>query len=294
MKNTRYICLEGTEGVGKGTQTDMLIEYLRSKGYSVLHTKEPGTPHLPLTQTLRGVMLNNKYEKPENVGLLIQDLENLIKDESVNFTSTALKFIKKALASIKEEQKMSLTGRELVSQAIRSIHLEKLIKESMGQYDFIIQDRGILSGMAYGEACGNPISGLRALAATVTGESHIRPRDIIQKTLIKLKLMREYSDVYDYIIYLNGNSKKGLETAQGAKQEFTDGDAMELKGNSFMENVANNFKNLRKEFNAVAIVEVHEEVEEDLISDSDMKTIKVLKFRDKNIIFNEIKAILGV
>jgi dTMP kinase len=120
---TKYICIEGTEGVGKTTQTQKLVDHLRNLGYSVLQTKEPGTAHSPLTMELRNIMLNAKYE-----------------------------------------EQLTRTARELISQAIRSIHVEKVIKPAYGKYDFIVQDRGILSGLAYGEACGNDIGWLESLA----------------------------------------------------------------------------------------------------------------------------------
>lgn len=296
LKKTIYICIEGTEGVGKGLQTQMLVDHLKSQGYSVLHTKEPGTPHLPLTVELRGIMLNNKYEKQENVHLLIQDLEQLLSNPKNNneMTKTAREFIEDSLASIKEEQKMSLKGRELVSQAIRSIHLEKLIKTSMGHVDFIIQDRGILSGMAYGEACGNNIADLREFAQTVTEEAGVRSRNFIERFAISADFMKEYSDIYDHVIYLEGDSSFGLKTAGNAKQEFADGDAMELKGNNFMAQVANNFAALREEFNSVHVIKVHEIKTEDHIQDSGISEKKSISFRNKDTIFSEILKAIGV
>lgn len=296
LKKTIYICLEGTEGVGKGLQTQMLVDHLLKSGYSVLSTKEPGTPHLPLTVELRGIMLNNKYEKQENVHLLIQDLENLLKNPANNseMTRTAREFIEESLSSIKDEQRMSLRGRELVSQAIRSIHLEKLIKPNMGKVDFIIQDRGILSGMAYGEACGNKISQLREFAQTVTEEAGVRPRNFIKRFAISADFMKEYSDIYDHVIYLQGDSSFGLKTAGNAKQEFKDGDAMELKGNSFMAQVANNFVILREEFKSVHVIHVHDTKMIDKIQDSGLSQEKQISFRDKDVIFKEILKAIGV
>lgn len=296
MKKAQYICIEGTEGVGKGTQTQALIDYLVAKGFKVLHTKEPGTHHLPLTNELRGIMLNNKYEKPENVQLLITDLQALLDNPKYKeqMTETAKDFIQSSLDSIKAENKMSLTGREFVSQAIRSIHLEKLIRPSLHQYDFIIQDRGILSGMAYGQACGNPIQQLRNLASTVVEESKIRPRSFIRNFCISIDLTKEYSDTYDHIIILEGDPSFGLKTAAGAKQEFGEGDAMELKGNSFMEQTAQNFQVLKGEFECVTSIQVHETKEIEDIQDSGLVTRKQIVFRDKADIFNDICKALGV
>ena len=119
----KYILIEGTEGAGKGTQIEKLVKYLESKGHKVLSTKEPGTPHLPLTMEQRKIMLDDKYSS-----------------------------------------QMSLKGRELQSQSIRSNHLVKLIKPALDEYDFIIQDRGLVSGLAYGEACGNPLEFLEFIS----------------------------------------------------------------------------------------------------------------------------------
>jgi len=176
----KYLVFEGCEGVGKTTQTKKLAEYLRKKGYSVLETKEPGTPLSPLTMQLRGIMLDAQYEN-----------------------------------------EMTSTARELISQAIRSIHLEQIIKPALNKYDFIIQDRGILSGLAYGDACGNSIEWLQDLAECVSEPITLDP----------------YS-LYDAVIYLSGDVSNGLTKAKNAKQEFETGDAIEAKGSDFMHTVS--------------------------------------------------------
>ena len=130
-----YICIEGTEGVGKTTQTDLIVKRLQ-KYYgeqNVLQTKEPGIHLLPVTMKLRNLMLNKKYD---------EGLTPMI--------------------------------RELISQAIRSIHLEKLIIPKIRAHQnqlqplIIIQDRGALfSGLAYGTACGNRVATLKKLVKLV-------------------------------------------------------------------------------------------------------------------------------
>jgi len=193
MKKARYICLEGTEGVGKTTQTQKLVDHLRSKGYTVLHTKEPGTPHAPLTMLLRGVMLDKQYD-----------------------------------------DQLTLLARELISQSIRSIHLEKVIAPAMETHDFIVQDRGILSGLAYGTACGNDADWLV---------------NMINKVVPNHLLINNNHVLYDNVIYLKGDIKAGLKKAQSCKQEFTAGDAMEAKGNSFLEKVGFNMNIMSQQFN---------------------------------------------
>jgi dTMP kinase len=192
MKRATYICLEGTEGVGKTTQTQKLVDYLRAKGYSVLQTKEPGTSHAPLTLQLRGIMLDKQYD-----------------------------------------EQLTAPARELISQAIRSIHLEKVIVPAIQQYDYIIQDRGVLSGLAYGTACGNSLDDIMNLVQYICAPIEGAVNDTI----------------YDSIIYLKGDTSAGLKKALQAKQEFAAGDAMEARGNSFLQTCSANMDEMSKAFN---------------------------------------------
>lgn len=216
MKKAQYICLEGTEGVGKTTQTQLLVDALKARGYTVLQTKEPGTPLVSLTMILRGIMLDNQYDA-----------------------------------------QMTRPAREFISQAIRSIHLEHLIVPNINKYDFIIQDRGILSGYAYGTGCGNQYGDLQALSNQVV-DSADNNTNVFPASTAK---------IYDKVVYLRGDSKKGLAKARAAKQEYSAGDAMESKGDSFMEQVSFNMDFMSESFNTVridvdgkSIEEVHSEI----------------------------------
>lgn len=201
MKKARYICFEGTEGVGKTTHTQKLVDHLRSKGYSVLQTKEPGTPLSPLTMQLRGIMLDKQYD-----------------------------------------EELTPQARELVSQAIRSIHMEKVVRPAMSQYDFIIQDRGTLSGLSYGKACGNEESDLMYLATYATNHNPL--------------------ELYDSIIYLKGDVSRGLSKAKAAKQEFKAGDAMEARGVSFLEKARANMDEMSTWYPSAAILVDGKSIEE--------------------------------
>lgn len=194
----RYICIEGTEGVGKTTQTNNLVQYLKDKGYKVLQTNEPGTPLSPLTMELRKIMLDAQYEN-----------------------------------------EITPYARELISQAIRSIHVEKVIMPALEQYDFIVQDRGILSGLSYGEACGNDIDWLANMADEIVYNAF---RD-----------SRDYTELYDVVLYLTGDVSKGLAVAKSSKQEFEAGDAMEARGDSFMHQVSANMNEYANWFNTKKI-----------------------------------------
>ena len=121
------------------------------------------------------------------------------------------------------ESQLTTTSRELISQAIRSIHMEKIVKPALEEYDYIIQDRGILSGLAYGKACGNSHEFLMRLVDQVTAPIGSDPLQI-----------------YDLVIYLKSNAARGLARAKAAKQEFAVGDAIEARGEVFMQQVARN------------------------------------------------------
>ena len=185
---TKYICVEGGEGTYKTTTVSALVKHYRSIGLKVLETKEPGTLHLPVTLELRKIMLSNEYN-----------------------------------------HQITPEARELLTQAIRSIHLDKLIKPELkkGDYDLIIQDRGLLSGRIYAKACGNSPPIITVL------ENYI-----LDSFLNYLR--RVY--VYDSVIVFYNDMDHNLEVASSAKQEFVSGDAIESMGPEFHTKVNREFK----------------------------------------------------
>ncbi len=56
MKKGLFITIEGPDGSGKTTHSKLLVEYLRKKGYDVVHTREPGGTSL--AEFLRKVILD--------------------------------------------------------------------------------------------------------------------------------------------------------------------------------------------------------------------------------------------
>lgn len=56
-----FITFEGIEGCGKTTQIGMLKEYLESKNYPVIMTREPGGTGLG--ESIRAILLNSSSEK---------------------------------------------------------------------------------------------------------------------------------------------------------------------------------------------------------------------------------------
>lgn len=58
LKRGIFITFEGPEGCGKSTHSKLLSDYLRKKGYPVVHTREPGGTKLG--EKIRQVLLNSK------------------------------------------------------------------------------------------------------------------------------------------------------------------------------------------------------------------------------------------
>lgn len=142
--------------------------------------------------------------------------------------------LRNIMLNAKYEEEITPIARELISQAIRNIHIKKIVYPAMNEYDFIIQDRGILSGLAYGDACGNDPALLGFLASLHSFDD---------------KLTTDVYKIYDDVVYLSGDVEKGLETALSSKQEFEAGDAIEARGLQFMNEVASKMNAYSKLFN---------------------------------------------
>ncbi|WP_338244860.1 dTMP kinase [Aurantiacibacter hainanensis] len=60
MTGGRFITFEGGEGVGKSTQAGMLVDALRSRGLSVVQTREPGGT--PGAEAIRDLLLDKAFD----------------------------------------------------------------------------------------------------------------------------------------------------------------------------------------------------------------------------------------
>ncbi len=65
----KFITFEGSEGCGKSTQSKLLYEYLKSKGYKVLYLREPGGTRI--SEKIREILLSPRnHISPEAETLL--------------------------------------------------------------------------------------------------------------------------------------------------------------------------------------------------------------------------------
>jgi dTMP kinase len=57
----KFITIEGTEGVGKTTNIEFIMQWLNDNGISFINTREPGGT--PLAEEIRQVLLSNREER---------------------------------------------------------------------------------------------------------------------------------------------------------------------------------------------------------------------------------------
>lgn len=78
-----FITFEGPEGSGKSTQSRMLYNFFKRKGYKVVHVREPG--YTKLGETIRGILLNRQNTKiqPEAEALLYVAARNELVGEKI-------------------------------------------------------------------------------------------------------------------------------------------------------------------------------------------------------------------
>ena len=100
------------------------------------------------------------------------------------------------------QDQMPVTARELLSQAIRAIHMEKKIAPAIDEKKIVIQDRGMLSGIAYGTACGNSEDFIKLLMSKAVNSydpfekkmRDYRVTSLVKKAIESLSLPKEISD----------------------------------------------------------------------------------------------------
>ena len=198
---TIHVVFEGTDGMGKTTQWNRCVKSLRAAGYNVKDTREPGSLWQPITMIFRNWMLDPKYQ--EDAALLRREILAMLEDPTnTAFLTVHARVFLRIVASgnIATVQPME---RELISQAIRSIHHKLLLQPTVESktYDYIIQDRGTLSGLAYGQSRGNEAQWLSDLAMMVTDTTSLE----------------EAIGFYTHIIYFHGDVAKGLARSHAAR-----------------------------------------------------------------------------
>lgn len=182
-KQGKYICIEGIDGIGKTTQCQLLLERCNLIKKTIL-TSEPSGPR----------------PGPD------------IKPECSELTME----LRKLILGVKYKEFLPDIAREYLFQAARAINLDAVVYPSLSKGEIVIQDRGVLSGLAY----GNYERGLSLLPLTVTN--------------FCIKTGRPARNLYDAIIILDGQSKRNLDS----------NDTIEARGAEYMQQVRENFKTI--------------------------------------------------
>ena len=98
QKKGLFITFEGTDGCGKTTQLNMAAEFLKSKGYEVVITREPGA--LETGKKIRQILLHSEEKLSDYCEMFLfladraQHVEALIKpavEQGKSYFATVIK-----------------------------------------------------------------------------------------------------------------------------------------------------------------------------------------------------------
>jgi dTMP kinase len=65
----KFITFEGSEGCGKSTQSKLLAQYLRKRGYAVVYLREPGG--VKISEKIRGILLDPQNHISQQAEMLL-------------------------------------------------------------------------------------------------------------------------------------------------------------------------------------------------------------------------------
>lgn len=112
-----FITLEGIDGSGKSTQAARLVQFLSARGWSVVHTREPGGT--PLGTELRALMLGRSRR--------LQGQENVSSDGGAPVPVAEM----------------------LLMAADRAQHVQQVIQPALAAGQLVVCDRYVDSSLAY-------------------------------------------------------------------------------------------------------------------------------------------------
>lgn len=157
-------------------------------------------------------------------------------------------------------------AREYIWQAIRTIHLNHDVYPNLDQVDYILQDRGIPSGIAYGLGFNLPKADLLRLNNLSVTEGGAKQG------------ITHFNQLYDHIIFFQTEAAANfLENAKNAKQEFKTGDGIEAEGSEFMESVLKYFSVALAEFPEAVVNKLNVEASPGVLKPKEEIRDEVLK-----------------
>ena len=84
----KFITFEGSEGCGKSTQSRLLADYLKEKGFSVVYLREPGG--VKIGEKIRKILLDKKNSKMSKECENLHKLFNSMKRFSFPFNESEI------------------------------------------------------------------------------------------------------------------------------------------------------------------------------------------------------------
>lgn len=141
-------------------------------------------------------------------------------------------FIKDSILNRENAKNINNLTRELIFLSSRVSHYIKINEDILNNYDYVIQDRGALSGMVYSAALGVSSNFIEDLDKTVTRElNRLSPRSD--------RYLTSLLDIYDLIVVLDTNNPSwALDRAKRSNTEHRGGDHIENLGIEFFSDVS--------------------------------------------------------
>ena len=165
--------------------------------------------------------------------LLSERIPNSIKtSEPGNINCPIMMEIRKLVLDAQYDKSMTPLARDYLFQAARSINLEHIVYPNIKNGTHVISDRGAMSGFAYSLATGMDIETLKNLFRLTT-------QDFANKS--------KNEGVYDMIIVLENEDTQSVLDRAGEKKEFVKGDAIEMRGAKYMDQVRHYMRQMKNE-----------------------------------------------
>lgn len=140
--------------------------------------------------------------------------------------------IKEHILSKDKGRNIDVIARELLLISMRVSHYLNVKEKILDKYDYVIQDRGALSGMAYASALGLSSYFIEGIDKTVA-------REINKSSSSEDRYISSLLDLYDLIVVLDTNNPSwAVNRARNSNSKHKGGDYIENLGFDFFVDVS--------------------------------------------------------
>lgn len=168
--------------------------------------------------------------KSTQCDLLSKHLSNSTIVSNLNSkTLSSIPLMRNLVLNNQYSKEITPLARELLTQAMRSIHFQHELLPALNKFDVVVSDRGPLSGIAYAVALDHSEEMISAL--------------------LEMHMGKDIYSLYDDVIILYSD-RNTLDNISNREKEFSAGDAIESLGSDFMRNVQDNLVKYSQRFNS--------------------------------------------